>query len=249
MVIKLRSIINKLISISVCILLSFSIYKKCSQESHMTGEISVQTDSLLAEHSAQAVKDFIQANTISFENPSFFQLLSSHFPFIASYELEKNPSGIYACSIETAQPVLSINDTFALLENGRIAHITDFSSIITQSLRNIIMPEHEREITSSFRACMQQLAPELFQEYTVVWLNDQEALLYDRTQPHFAIRFNAAAIPNTHIMRQCLAIKNDLEQRGAFSCTGKKKPQQWITDIRFKDQIVVSWHVGGERYG
>lgn len=248
MVIKVRSIINKIISIGVCVLLSFSVYKKCSQELHAPHEVVVQTDSLLSEQTSCSLATFIKNNTQPLESALFSQLLFSQFPCVTSYELEKNPSGLFSCMIESAQPILSINNTWALTNDGRIALLTDFSSVITQSLHNVTMPQFL--VTDSFRSCMHNLSPDLFQAYSVVWLNDQEALLCDRMQPFFSIRFNADSIPQASTLKACAAIKNDLEQRGVFACpSGKKKPQQWIADIRFKNQIVVSWNAGGTSYG
>ena len=265
MVIKLRSIINKIISISVCVLLSFSIYKKCSQESQTPHRIVVQTDSLLSDQTSCALTAFVQTSTSPLESPSFSQSLFSQFPCIASYAIEKNASGDFSCALESAQPVLSINNAWVLTQDGRLAPSTDFSCLATQSLRNVIMPI--AAFTDTFRTSIQKLSPELFQSYTVVWLNDQEALLCDRAQTNFSIRFNADSIPLSSIMQRCAVIKNDLEARGVFaSLSSKKKPQHqpsliqasqlgklwptgWIADIRFKNQIVLSRNLEGAGYG
>ena len=248
MVIKLRSIINKLISVSVCVLLSFSIYKKCTQESQTPHRIVVQTDSLLADQTSCALTAFIQTSANTFETNAFSQSLFSQFPCIASYQLEKNASGDLCCTLETAEPVLSINNAWVLTQDGRLASSANFSRLATQSLRNILMPSCE--ITDTFKHAIQKLSPEFFLAYNVVWLNDQEALLCDRAQENFSIRFNADSIPVSSIMQQCAVIKNDLEARGVFAnVSNKKKPQRWIADIRFKNQIVLSRNLEGAGYG
>lgn len=246
MVIKLRSIINKIIGISVCVLLSFSIYKKYGYESQTPQSVFVQTDSLLADQTSCALTSFIQTSTQHLASAQFSQDLFSQFPSITAYELEKNASGVLACSVEAATPVLSINHSWVLTDNGRLAPATDFSSGVTQPLRNITMPQFC--VTDAFCSCVKNLSPQLFQAYTIVWLNDEEAMLYDQAQPNFAIRFNALTLPQDSVLEQCAVIKSDLEARGVFG-SGKKKPQRWIADIRFKNQIVISANAGDERYG
>jgi hypothetical protein len=248
MVIKLRSIINKIISIGVCVLLSFSIYKKCNQESQTPRKIVIQADSLLSDQASFSLNTFIQTNTSFIQNSSFDQLLLSQFPYINCYEIEENASGNRICTLQAADPVLSINNIWALTKSGRLAHLADFSCFATQSLPNVIMPN--LTITEAFITSIQKIAPEFFKSYCVIWINDQEALLYDREQPLFAIRFNADSIPHHAVIKQCTVIKNDLEARGLFAnASGKKKPQQLIADIRFKNQIILSRNVEGANYG
>lgn len=248
MVIKLRSIINKIISIGVCVLLSFSMYKKCTQEPHVFDKIIVQTDALLADQTCFALTHFIKTNTIPLETDSFCQTLISQFPCVAAYELEKNASGDRVCTLEAAQPILTINNEWVLTHDGRLATVNSFNDCATHSLRNIIMPNFS--VSDALCAAIPKLSPELFQSYNVIWINDQESLLCDRLQPNFSIRFNVDSVAQSSILQQCSVIKNDLESRGFFASTSsKKKPQHWIADIRFKNQIVISRNVEGAGYG
>jgi len=245
MVIKLRSIINKCISISVCILLGFSVYKKCNQVSDAQ-KIVVETDSLLAEQTSSMLSHFIQASTYSLASFQFSQSLLQQFPCIDSFEVEKNPSGIIACTIATSAPVLNINSQWVLTENGHLARATDFIPSLICDLHSITMPVCA--ITDAFRACMADLPGYIYESYTIVWLNDQEVLLYDRAQPLFAIRFDSSMKLDKTILHSCNSIKNDMDQRGLFVQGRGKKPMPCIADVRFKNQIVISWGMGGS-YG
>ena len=249
MVIKIRSIINKCVSIGVCLLLGFSIYRKCMHNTVSPSSLVITSDEhILSEKASQDVTDFMQAHHDTLHNPLFSQELISRFPCLQSYSLEKNASGNWICTTHCALPRMSVNNTLVLTDAGNLALKADYSQASVDSLYNIIVPQGS--VSPALCSSIAHFSSHLLEQYQMVWMSDQEALLYDREQPYFAIRFNALALPHDDMMHTCVAIKRDLEQRNLLTHTGKKKPQLWIADIRFKDQIVVSsQNVGGVAYG
>lgn len=246
MVIKLRSIINKCISISVCTLLGFLVYKKCNQEMKPIQHIVVETDSLLADQTSGMLTQFIQTTTYSLTTPEFSGRLLEQFPCINSFAVEKNPSGVVSCALTAEVPLLNINAEWILTENGQLARTIDFSPAAVSDLHIITMPLCN--VTNAFRLCIAALPADIYEAYKIVWLNDQEVLLLDRTEPSFAIRFDASMRFDKNIVRACNCIKNDINQRGLFVQSRGKKPKLCIADVRFKNQIVISWGMGGS-YG
>jgi hypothetical protein len=248
MVIKIRSIINAVARVSAFIFLALAIHKKCIHQTYAPSSVVVQADGLLAEHTEKALTDFMQSNTSVPSSHSFADALYARFPAVASFAVQQRPLGLYACIVQSAQPLLRVNNSFVLTDNGKIVSLADFAASAYQSLPHITV--HDGRISNALYKTVQSLPADLLYAYSLVWIDDCQALLFDRSQPLFALRFNAGAIPSNDIIQACNKLKADLEQRGCFSATStRKKPQQCVADIRFKNQIILSWHVEGERYG
>lgn len=232
----------------MCLLLGFSMYRKCSQSIVPSTLLVTSDEHILNEKASQDLAHFFQAHHDNLHNPLFSQELLAQFPYLQSYSLEKNASSHWVCITHCALPIMSVNNMYVLTDAGMLALKADFSQAMVESLYNIIVSQEK--VTPALCSSIAHFPSHLLQQYQIVWMSDQEAFLYDREQPCFAIRFNAASLPHDAIMHTCSVIKHDLEQRELFTHTSKKKPQLWIADIRFKDQIVVSsQNVGGVTYG
>lgn len=92
------------------------------------------------------------------------------------------------------------------------------------------------EIGQDCKKMLLSINEKYFDQYDIVRESEFVSYLKDKNNNNFAILFNDYTGLDDQIINYCLNIKSELEQNGEFC---KKKIKSWVTDIRFKDQVVL----------
>lgn len=255
---KVRAWGIKFIAIITCGLFCIRSFHNIRPSIASAQKVIVHIDPLLAPQTRQVIATFIKEKSAQ-KIPvysDFAQIIVQRFPCIKSVEIERDASGLLYYELESAMPIISINEHLALTDDGTLLLKNSFAPHVIQSLHNVDVPSGV--ITSDLRKNISTLVNDFLMTYRVKWISDQEIHIQNKQQEPFSILCNAQTIPNQTVLEKCLAIKNELIN-GASIEKVKTKQLTWVADVRFKNQIIVNSglgspsidgaNYGGQRYG
>jgi hypothetical protein len=142
-------------------------------------------------------------------------------------------------------PLVILNDTLVLTNDGAIMNLSLFNKDILQNLMRITMHKHALENTKlSFAqdllAFVTQLPDSIRSHYTISWQDRTAITLYKKTtKPTYHILCDAATKFSNKLLQSLKNIETVIQQRAL-----KKKSIAWQTDIRFNSFIVLSSTLG-----
>lgn len=186
----------------------------------------------------------IRQSIISFSNERFLKksflkanpvLIQQQFPMIKSVRLDYRDNGLMFCRIRTIDPVLIINNTLCLSDNGELydkqifstKKLADIPSITIQSSENIALCTH-------FKEYIKRIPLNFFEQFTITWLDHTRILLQDKLWSRCILVAHYQTDFNDIFLQNYTTIKQEIAQR---VLSQKKK---WIVDVRFKNQIIVA---------
>ena len=167
------------------------------------------------------------------------QKILDQYPWIASISLRRMPNNVMRTQVTIEEPSVKVNTTI-ITEHLRVLPESTFmpASIAQIPALSVTFPNNvHNEIPSVFISHAKTLTDERFHSYAITWIDEYQARLTDKEQPHFTILFNAYSIPDASMFAYCRSIKRQLEERGSFS--GRYKGTRWVADVRFDRQIIV----------
>jgi len=194
-------------------------------------------DSLISESTQQSIITYVQqvpkSRSLSFQELAY--KIQKQFSFIHEVTIEHLAPGIVYITCNAQKPLSIINNSLVLTEQGYLYNKDIFLSLIIKQLPDITLPSLQKDITKSLVTIMNNIEPVIFSQFTLSWINDTKICLYDKEHRKFSIIFNKNQLPNKKLLHYCAYIKQRLQEQGILTNTKKN----YVTDIRFKDQIVV----------
>jgi len=145
------------------------------------------------------------------------------------------------------KPRFVINDKKIFLESGIIKpkHFFDKNSI--ELLPKLSLNESLHSNKQFLNTCysyLENISPELFENYDLIWKTEQEIWLTNKEQPRFSILSDPNSINNNQKLTLCSKLKKNIESKKTFSFT----KSVWFADIRFDNQVII-FSRGGKGYG
>ncbi|HEB41663.1 MAG TPA: hypothetical protein ENI08_01415 [Candidatus Dependentiae bacterium] len=195
-------------------------------------------DSLITESVQQDIVNYVEQipgkHSLSFQELAY--KIEERFSFIEVVAIEHLAPDIAYIACNAQKPLSIINNSFVLTNQGCLYNKDIFLSLTTEQLPHITLPSLEKDITESLLTVMNTIDPIVFSQFTLSWINDTKIYLYDKEHKQFSIIFNKNQLPDKELLNHYAHIKQKLDEQGVFTHTKKN----YVADIRFKDQIVVS---------
>ncbi len=195
-------------------------------------------DSLITGSVQQDIVNYVEQlpekYSLSFQKLAY--KIQERFSFIEVVAIEHLAPDIAYIACNVQKPSSVINNSFVLTKQGCLYNKNIFLSLITEQLPHITLPSLKKDITESLLTVMNAIDPIVFSQFTLSWVNDTKIYLYDKEHKQFSIIFNKNQLPDKELLNHCTHIKQKLHEQDIFTTTKKN----YVADIRFKDQIVVS---------
>ena len=234
--------------------------KKYSSSLLQSRCFAFQFDALFCNRQRCKIKDFFQSN-------DFFKTLPLHelsacvckkFPSIQSLVLFLSATGTITAQIKSVTPLCKVNDTFVLVDDGKVFKSALFSDTCLDLLHHVYLSQSNDKssdvafdffqeecvghVPKPFLGMINKLSGLLFDNYCVTYQDKATWCLRDKQQKKFFILFNSTQMPNEHLLAACNKIKGTLGARGQFDA---RRMHNWVADTRFKDQIILFRKTGG----
>jgi len=208
----------------------------------ITQQYTLTLDSLCSEKTHTDIQKYAQEYVLkTMFDAHTISNLKSQFAFLGTVHAHYVSPGHVHIALKTLQPIIRINDTHVLLENGALAAITIFHEDIIKELPTMLVAQTEKIDSPHFafrlKQWLDQCSTELFAHYTIRWIDHTNIQLHDKELPNFCIITHYTKNPSYPCANQCLYIKNQLVAQHAFKTS--KEQKRWGVDIRFKNQFIV----------
>ena len=155
--------------------------------------------------------------------------------------------GVLYGDIISVQPLIHVNDTHVVSNDGVVMSPDNFSPALLHTLHVIRVDNLDEKacMPHSFITTVQALIPSFLDSYDAYWVDENKLVLLEKESPHFSLICNAQKLPDERLVACCQQLKNDV-------CSKVSKKQYWAADIRFEHQIILTNGVacqGGVAHG
>lgn len=157
---------------------------------------------------------------------------------VESIELQQLPFHTAVMSIHAYKPLMRINDDQVLLDNHAIVVSDYYALYALASLKKIALAQPvPSRVSSDLLASLKQcIIKNVFDYYTFYVASENEWYLHDRNDPGFTVRCNATSLPIDSLQTAYEHLKMRIQT--------KNYRGEWVADIRFHDQIILSMKRG-----
>ncbi len=214
-----------------------------------TRTISCSFDSSIAPQAQRDVLDSLQRlkSKSSITPSAIIQELNREFKWIDSVAVRRSPCNVAAVSVAVRHPFCVLNADHILTDAGIVVQKNIYADAALARLHTVYVPDEKLDsvlVADVLRRYLQRMPGRVFEQYEVHCLHDLAVMLRDRSCNRFAVMCNPHESLDNQMLDRCAHIKQQLSERGSLQ--GKK---QWVADVRFSKQIVVSGHMGGVSHG
>ncbi len=214
-----------------------------------TRSVSCTFDSSIAPQAQRDVLDSLQRlKSESRITPStIIQELNQQYKWIDSVAVRRAPCNVAAVSVAVHRPFCVLNANHVLTDVGVVVQKSIYADAALARLHTVYVPDERLDsvlVADVLRRYLKRMPGKVFEQYEIHCLHDLAVMLRDRSCDRFAVMSNPNEVIDNQVLDRCAHIKQQLSERGSLQ--GKK---QWIADVRFSKQIVVSGHIGGVSYG
>ncbi len=176
---------------------------------------------------------------------SLMKLLQQEVPVIQALEVCYKGCRHAHVKIEAYRPQLSINTEYVMLCNGLIARSDFFADHVRESLPAIGYPDDSTgivcgEYCTALLSFMGRLPEGFFEQYSVIWHNKTDIVLYDKQCAQFCLRAHAETQFDDALVHAIASIKKVVQKRTTSRSSKGTLHRMWRADVRFKDYIVLS---------
>ena len=136
------------------------------------------------------------------------------------------------------KPVVKINETELLLENGTIVLAGHFDQKFINSLYQVQVKKDKQVLSifaQKYNNFQKSADLEIFEKYKISWYDEQSILLDPKDNQYSAYIGTAETIFNTDLLKACALVEEKLIAQEKDT----KKNKKWFLDVRFKNQIVA----------
>lgn len=142
--------------------------------------------------------------------------------------------------VEAYDPIVRINGTHVLTAAKTIIPDRSYAWYVLNNLPSLsmasVLPEHcSDRMMDAVRRCIKE---QIFERYTLSWVNEHELYFRDINDPSFSLLCDAVSLPTHALLISCEQVKNSIKRDHSV-------PKSWVADLRFDDQIIVSRDKGG----
>lgn len=207
-------------------------------------------DSSLSDDAHQAVQEYIAdacSHTLSLSK--LLQDVAKEHPFIFDIHTKLNANGMVTLQIKAEKPYVRINDTLVMTERGRLIKSSFFANAVLEGCSSMRV---SGDVLSDQHAChylrmwLTNVPCALLANFDLYWMNRHTIYGNDRTNRSLYLVCSDSVFPDLSIDRAYHAVKKSLIEQEKL---GSRSTKQWLIDVRFVRQIIVSAREGGPCYG
>ncbi len=199
-------------------------------------------DPLFSNNVHQNIKQFVQH--CDAKDASIVENVQQAFPFVHAISCEKKASGVTLYAVRSKKPFMRVNDQFVLTRDGNLFSEQLFADDVVDVLPTLrTVSNTTSRIAPEIIACMKRIPSEILKTHTVTWIDAWHVLFDEKKDINFTILCTKNTVLNQEAMRYCERIQDDLAQKGLLGI------RQWVADMRFENQIILSSGTGGYRHG
>lgn len=232
---------NKIACINVSIgiiFISICAYLCCIIPSYLfiTTRCSFSCDNILIESMQQDIKEGIQKKIL---NTPFHALnlqeIKQAFSFLKDIHIWYHYPGKVHCSIQTHTPLVLINNSFMMVENGNLYALNFFDEELKHTIPSLeIMPKDFTFLSEYCVSHIKKIPASFFEQFKIVLVDHTCFELYDKKNPNIVLTINAQTVCNEKLLQRYGVIKRQLVAQRFFA------KKNWRIDMRFKNQILVA---------
>jgi hypothetical protein len=201
----------------------------------LQANVELVFDDYLSDHAKQCVYDHSGQKDIMADSLSKSAQVMQECPGVKDVSIMRNEKDDLEISVMGARPHACINEIYVLNQNGQILDANLYSH--PKRLPSVQTIDSNSDLSPICKKFLLDIPYELLAEYSVLYHDPSNIILYDKKQPFFTVTCSVTAPPNQLIHEACKKIKGSLKNKGEL---GDEPLSIWNADIRFDKQIIVS---------
>jgi hypothetical protein len=204
---------------------------------------NVTLDPVFSVQQKKKIKQFISENQ-DFKRQSLFTSslsIRDRFPAIKRCIMRSDSFGITHINCSCIEPRVLFNEKIVLSVDGRMFEQDLFSKSVLKKLIRVDLTDFDPSMCSLPASCIKNittLPSAVFEQFKVVWQTSTRSVLYDKADERFTIIFNDACVPDSRLLGHYIIIKNKILSDDSQLSGGQQI--QWVMDMRFDNQIILS---------
>ncbi len=205
-------------------------------------QLAYAIDPFFSNHVHKNIKQFVQHCDV--KDASIVKNVQQAFPFVHDISCEKKASGVTLYAVHSKKPFMYVNDKFVLTRDGNLFSEQVFADDVVDVLPTLrTLSDTISRIAPEITACMKRIPSEILKTHTITWIDAWHVLFDEKTDINFTILCTKNTLLNQKTIRYCERIQDDLTQKGLLGI------RQWVADVRFENQIILSTGTGGYCHG
>lgn len=170
--------------------------------------------------------------------------IKSYFLCAESVFIDRLPCHIAKITVTAHSPLVRINNKYVLTNAKTVVLDYAYDPYILSSLPLIFahLPHSDISFDTMLCAVKGCIKDRIFERYTLYWFGEHELYLRDIHDPSFSLLCDAVSMPSNTKLAWCEQVKQNVMNR-------KLGSKQWVADVRFTDQIIVSGDKKRGEYG
>lgn len=224
------------VAVGVVLMMLMTTYRSVYLFLFRPQQIVVTCDQQLSSACAEQIKNRIVSTLTSDSScTNLMADVKQQFPCIDWMSIAYQPTGNIDVSIVALQPRGIVNNTTLVLP-GNIYVPKD---VYTERAGATTLPltvVNDETMQQAAAFCYSRIDNALFQQYSIGWLDDNNAWLIDKQNSRCAILWSAALVPDAQILKHCEHLFTTALAARSNQTLGKNVC--FVADCRFNRQIV-----------
>lgn len=172
------------------------------------------------------------------------QTLCQKYCFIKSIAVERIPPHNMHLKFTSYQPICTLNNRYALLDNGASCPIEHCIKPTAGQMPEVSLKSGD-PLNMQLKTAVDSIKTwpaNLFTQYNLEIKPPTDAWFTFKQQPRFVLHARLGDNLNASTPEQVMRIYESLNQRGVFK---RRDGRQWVADVRFAKQVIVKSEQGG----
>lgn len=234
---KMRGHKNSVI-ITIASLLCLSMFSMLITQLFAIHDIAIDIDPLVSDTIQLNIQRTIHDSLKTQSMKSIVRALCEQYSCIKNITCSYAIAHTASLTIVARVPVYAANSTHIITEDGHWVMRSLYQPWAIRQLITVMVPPHfmhdvvmQEKINSALYKCVTSA---VFTQYVLCIHDEMNFCLHDKENSTFSVVFNNTKIPDTTCLHQCQIIKEELKIKGELI------KKQWIADVRFENQIILS---------
>lgn len=162
-------------------------------------------------------------------------VVQKEFPSVASIGVSYQQGGNVCCSIQALCPLLCINQTYVLTQQGELREASDFAPVLVKELPLITLQQEGTPVLSDFfKQYVKKIPLSFYKLFSITWVDHTFIEFRDKMHSVFSMIVHCETECNERLFRRYEQLKQQIMSQRSYD---KKK---WRIDVRFKNHSVVA---------
>lgn len=219
----------------------------CYTQLMKINSFSCTIDPRLSRASKQRIIDFLDAQAQA-DIITTACACKKKFPYIDSISVQRcGPFSVHY-EINAVNLLTSINRELLVAENGSLFPHATFVPNTRDYVFDIACAQCNKQfVTPEFVQFVKTVSPKILASHAITWKDHHTIEMRRAADPDFSLVCDVEHIPSHTIIEQCDQIYQQVRQKELEKKS--RKQHQWVADIRFENQIIMTADKKGVLYG